>query len=885
MADYVVKRGDNLTKIAKNYKSRIAGNTINAKIDTLVKVNNIANRNRIYVGQSINFSAKGSTSSSSSAKAQTAKKVTINGFGLQANSSKGRDMYACWTWTREHTKEYKVRWEQYLRQPDGTGYLTWEETTETTRDSEFSAKDNSEYVQVFVTPVSETYTSKDSSGNETEKSYWTDVSETGKQYFFKDNPPLAPDSAPTVEIDNNTLILTASYSNFKASDFDAVSVKFNIVKDNSVSLTTSGPVTINTTSNYVAWQYKVEVGHTYTVRACCVASNGKESGWSEFSDEQNGKTKPSAPSMVKASCRRVKRTDGVQAAHLEWSAVTNAEKYTIEYVKEDVTYFETTPSEIQTTSTDDARTSIDIPFDDAGYKYYFRVRAESESGTSDPSDIVEIPIGSIPGPPTTYSTASSAFVGDDMELNWVHNPTDNSKQTMAELQLNINNAGWKSYYLHNTTDENSGSTEVTEDFTYGQGISYKGTLRFKMDTTHADLNNATVIWRVRTYGVTNESSDESWSVERTIYIYEKPTLELSMTSDASGTGGLITTLTSFPFYIRGTLSITDYEIQKPVGYHLRIVANDYYTTVDDVGNNKVINPGDAVYSKYFDTNENPLIVELSANNVDLEPDINYTVYCSADMSTGLVVDNQHNFTISWTDVEYAIEADIVIDTDSYTALISPYCLNSDGGFVENITLSVYRREYDGSYKEIATNIPNNNTAVTDPHPALDYARYRLVAKDTETGAISYYDMPGEEINCSAIILQWDEDWRTFDSAGSLETDAPPWSGSLLKLLYNVKVTDSRKRESSLVEYAGRSYPVSYYGTQIDESQTWNVDIPADDKETVYALRRLSLWGGDVYVREPSGMGFWANTEVSFNESYDSVTIPVTINVTRVEGGV
>lgn len=890
MTNYVVKRGDSLWKIASNYGQYISGNTINAKIDTLVAVNGIKNRNLIYVGQVINF-ASGSGSTSSSSSSSPAKKPTVTAFGLalkdDSGTSKNRGMYAAWSFSGTYaskTAKYKYKWSQYKN-----GKWVSEKETETESAasdycySEWTADDIATKVQFKVIPVSTTH--KDSDGNEVAD--WTDPQwSTVSEYNFANNPPLTPSTPSKPEIDNSTLTLTVSISNIKASELDAVSVKFNIVQDNSTSIATSGPVTINTASNYVAWQYTVEPGHIYTVRACCVGSNGKESGWSDFSEEAG--TKPSAPSIKSESCRRVKRTDGKQAAHLEWSAVSNAETYKIEWVTTK-TDFDTAPENIQSTTTDDDRTSIEILFTDSelGYDYFFRIRAVNGNGTSDPSEIVEIPIGSLPGPPSTYSSSNSAFVGDDMELNWVHNPTDNSKQSYAELALNINDSGWTSFVIKNTTDENDTAESIIEDnkWKYGQGISYKGALRFKMDTTHADLRNAKVIWRVRTAGVTDQFSDEGWSVERTIYIYEKPTLGLSMTSDIEGTGTLITTLTSFPFYIRGLLSITDYNIQKPVGYHLRIVSNDYYATVDDIGNNKVVNPGDDVYSKYFDTTENPLIVEISANNIDLEPGIEYTVYCSADMSTGLTVDNQHDFTVNWVEVEYGIQADITIDKESYTAMISPYCMHPDGGFVENVTLSVYRREYDGSYKEIATNIPNNNTAVTDPHPALDYARYRLVAKDTNTGAISYYDMPGQAVNCTSIILQWDEAWRTFDSSGSTTVDIPPWSGSLLELPYNIKVNDSRKRDTSLVEYAGRSYPVSYYGTQIDESQSWSADIPATDKDTIYALRRLSLWAGDVYVREPSGMGYWANLEVSFSKNYDEVTIPVTINVTRVEGGV
>ena len=59
----------------------------------------------------------------------------------------------------------------------------------------------------------------------------------------------------------------------------------------------------------------------------------------------------------------------------------------------------------------------------------------------------------------------------------------------------------------------------------------------------------------------------------------------------------------------------------------------------------------------------------------------------------------------------------------------------------------------------------------------------------------------------------------------------------------------------------------------------------DDKETLYGLRRLARWMGDVYVREPSGSGYWASITVSFNQKHCELTIPVTLNISQVEGGV
>jgi hypothetical protein len=145
-------------------------------------------------------------------------------------------------------------------------------------------------------------------------------------------------------------------------------------------------------------------------------------------------------------------------------------------------------------------------------------------------------------------------------------------------------------------------------------------------------------------------------------------------------------------------------------------------------------------------------------------------------------------------------------------------------------------------------------------------------------------MAGYPINCTSIIIQWNEAWSTFDVTGEHDVGGPPWSGSLLVLPYNVNVADSRKRDVEFADYVGREHSVSYYGTKISEAPSWNVTIPKDDVETIYALRRLSLWSGDVYIREPSGMGFWANVGVSFNINHNEVTTQVTLAITRVEGG-
>ena len=849
LATYKVKRGDNLTKIAngscgKNVAASISGSTVSAKINTLVKLNDIKNRNIIYVGQVLKLSSAGS-STSSSTKSNV---PTITAFGLQSEDTTGRAMYVAWSFSKSHVENYTIRWSYYAENIWYTDEQTSEGHEKRYCNDTYNVPDRATKVKVRIGANAATDKDGDPYWKESENPWSAE-----KVYDFSDNPPYPP-SAPDVQIKD--LKLTASIDNIVAKDLNAESVEFEIIKDNASSLG-AFTATINTTSNYVSYIHTVEAGSEYKVRARCKKGD-KVSAWTEFSSSVG--TKPSAPATI-ITCKANTYNNDEITAYLEWTTVNNAETYEIEYTT-NKNYFD---------GSDGVDSVSGIQFNhheltslDLGKEYFFRVRASNQNGDSEWTEPVSLVLGTKPIAPTTWSSTTTAVIGEPLNLYWVHNAEDNSSETFAEIRLYVNDVLQSPDITvkNDRPEEDKDKTQVypidTND--YPEGTKLK--------------------WQVRTAGVTKVYGD--WSIERVVDIYAKPTLALSVTTLPDGTGDIVNTLTSFPFYI---YALPGPKTQAPLSYQLKVTANDYYETVNDDGTTKVVNAGDSIYSKYFDTN-NALIVEMSADNIDIEADIEYTITCSVAMNSGLTAETSHNFRADWDDVAYDINADVTIDNETLTASILPYCEDADGSLVEDITLSVYRKEFDGSFKEIATDIPNTNSVtVSDPHPALDYARYRIVGKTISTGAVSYHDIAGVKVGGDSVIIQWNEDWSVFGATDEYSVEKPTWSGSMLRLPYNIDVSDSNKVEAELVQYIGRKYPVAYYGTQLNSTSTWSTEIPADDKDTLYAIRRLAVWTGDVYVREPSGSGYWANIAVSYNKTHNEVVIPVTLTITRVEGGI
>lgn len=858
-----VVRGDCLWNIAKSvYKNPYRWTDI-------ASANGVSQRTAlIYPGQILTLPGI-SGGGSSPAPNPVAKAITYQWFALDAGTT--RSMFATWTYDRANTDHYEVNWDY------DTGAGGWRigqhNSDVKDKQSAYTAPDNAKRVRLQVKPISEQYKSGDNNVY-----YWTDGEWNTKEYDFSNNPPSLPPS-PSISIDINN-ILTVSMENI-SEDINADSIEIAIYQDDTVKYNTA-KVTIDKDARFAKYTCSVEAGHYYKVR--CRAVRGTiYGGWTDFTS--NEQSLPVSPDEITTLRPQVisEQMSKEYAVFAEWNEVKTAKTYEIQWVT-NIEFFDD-PNKVSSKTTEEGKgpraliTGIEL-----GHEYYFRVRSQNNKGSSRSwSAIKSVKLGSKPSAPTTWSNTTSCVVGEDLNLYWSHNSTDGSIETYARLHITVVDA-------MNPTAEPMEFTKVIENTKPEEDKDKTSVYTINTSSEEWSLvkEGFTIKWKVQTAGIASEYSN--WSVEREANVYAKPELELDIINQ---NGASISEINTFPFYIS---VLAKPPAQTPISYYLEVVANESYETMDEVGNSKIVNIGDKVYQKYYDPDTNAwrFLASMTPANIDLKNNINYTVNCTVSMNSGLSATASQSFDVYFNDLFYKVFADIVINKETLEASIHPYCqeysTNDQGeitsSLVEDCILSVYRREYDGSFTEIAQNINNEeNLYITDPHPSLDYARYRIVSKTNDTGAMSYADVPGVKIGEHSIVIQWAEKWSSFETNSEGDgTVEPAWSGSMLKLPYNIDISENNTVDVSLVDYIGREHSVSYYGTKLNSSSNWNVEIPDNDKETLYAIRRLAKWSGDVYVREPSGTGYWATITVSFSKKHLAVTIPVTLNVTRVEGG-
>lgn len=825
--------------------------------------------------------------------------VKITGSGMTPGTS--NSFFIVWKLNakasqKKHLDHYTVKW-KYRYSAKGA----WFDGGESNVDKRYTTAtytipDNAYQINAWINAYSTKHNVKHGKKTKQEP-YWTSKSTTKSYVVVQiDRPGEIGQIDPIVE--NGYLKLRTTVSNEEIST-GTNQVQFEVHKwlNGKESNHYTGQSNI---INNSATSGLISLGgeYYYVFRARLYNSTSKKSGdWSDWSDQIWGL--PGKPIIS------ILKTNSPTSIQLSFTITGKANSYVIEY--QDVNIDFDVVSEVSSIEIPEASTGTSLRTKTTylsnltqGAIYYFRVRAINSTGESQWSDVGTLIVGTEPAAPTTWSDITSAELGETVYLYWTHNSQDGSVMRKAQIRINVNGIPVTENPIE--VDNNYLNTK-DEDKVQQYELALTDT-----NPLHSFSDADTITWEVRTKGV-YEGGDNNgygdWSTTRTITVYQKPTVTISVKSgwlwnpfnfeeDRTDDPNLIVTYMTYPVQFQiesGPIT------QEPVSYHLTITADEDYTGIDQYGNEITIAEGTEIFSKFYDSSSHSLLAELTPNDIVLEDGVSYTATVLLYMNSGLSAEDSVSFIADVeTDVVYPEILDVVINEDDWSASVYPICYanddEDDDTLASNTTLELYRIDSTGNYIFIDRSDNNGSSAISDPHPSLDFARYRIVAKNNYTGRVAYQDYFAWEVGCTSIVIQWDETWNAFEylslddgeGVSFVEETESNVRGAQLILPYNIDVSESYTPDAALIEYIGRNYPVSYYGTQRGQSATWNVEIPADDDVTLFALRELADWMGDVYVREPTGTGYWANIAVSMSQKHKDVLIPVALSIRRVEGG-
>ncbi len=740
----------------------------------------------------------------------------------------------------------------------------------------YTAPENATAVRCKVYPRSKTFTNyyKSTSGKgRKKKTTWKKRTDTffgslrnikWSTHYFK-NDKIATPQAPEVTVGADGLTITATA---KSDDADTSRYYFYIYQNGAKTTKT-----VNKKDTECNVSFKCSAGKDVQV-SVKVYGGTKGSTSGESAKSTVVRTKPTTPGKPIA----VAYGEGAKVTYTaaQGSGIT----YKVQYAN-DRAYLVSGSGELSEQESNTAECYIDSL--NKGDKYFFRVKAinsdDLESSWSEISDVLIV--GTIPDPPTTYSSASSVIRGESVTLGVIHNSADGSAQEDANIYFSANFAVTDGGdMLGNWTRVNIGknSTYVLDTSIFNDGD--------------------TVYWYAQTKGVLPEFSQPSET--RSFSVWEQPELAVyAYEAIGSYQNALDTTanpLTSLPLKIQLDPSTTK---QTPVAYDVSIVTTSSYAAETAVEGEKVYAPNTPIWSAHYDDVSDPFYLVIGAGEILLDASEIYAIHATVAMNSGLrATNNNTQFAIDWGQDVTVPTGTIDADEDDYTVTIIPWAEiedettdgldideapESDGDIDERVydttvKLSVYRINADGLYTKLAYNIKNNGkTAVVDPHPTLGRQRYRIVAESTVTGQQSWSDIEETLLDNGLVVFQWDEEWTP-----SVENeDGIEYTGSIVTAPYNIELSETGSKDVALIEYLGRDNPVAHYGTQRGVTGSWSCGVLKADTETIEQVRAMQAYMGAIYARQPYGVGYWANVDVDISSGAGGVT-NITFDVTKID---
>lgn len=773
----------------------------------------------------------------------------------------------------------------------------------------YTPPENAAKIRITVFPVSK----KKSNGS----AYFTGKSAIATFDLSNSYPEAISD--PTFEVTQDTWIVM---SNEGITDprTDAVQYElYEVFLDGTSRRCFS--LTVDVKFGAASHMRNVGYGRKFRVRCRAINKNGSATiadanGWTAFTSIVT--TAPAAPTNLKAKTERYNNilltwepphkgiapdmSIGIPGGSDPYGPSELAMlEYDIEYA-EKKEYFDNN-REAVTSITVIGTTSKYIENVNSG-TYFFRVRCRNDSGASRWTVPVKSSLGQKPDPPNIWVNKNSTVFGESVTVFWQPNHKDGSEQQKVKINYAIEGSG--TWHVIKIDDTEKIASEKTYKYTFDTG-TFAANANLKISVATAGVLEDLTISGSDKYVYSNNS--ETLSVK----IYSRPALSIApVGQDPSSTDTHIL-FKHFPIgiSINSSYDNTTYTswIQKPMAYNIQLISLENYDTTDQLGREVSVSAGDILYNTSIDRSAYSFIHRITPDmlRTTLVSGATYQVKCSVSMSSGLTAEDDFIFEDGMVSSDYYVTCDVEFNKNIAMSDItaSAWTYNETTNktiYPRNLQLDVYRINYDGSYTHIndMPMVNSGSATVRDPHPAFNVAAYRVVATNPETGSISFSDNVYEYDSENRYIygrIDWDEDERL---ARTGEGDAhimgwessepmPDWDSisfqlNSIDIKWNLDITENVEIENKLVSYAGREDPVSYYGTHTSTTSSWSFDIVKTDRDTLERLRRLSKWHGPVYIREPSGLGYWANIKVNINQTHDSVVTKVKFDITKVEGG-
>lgn len=561
---------------------------------------------------------------------------------------------------------------------------------------------------------------------------------------------------------------------------------------------------------------------------------------------------------------------------LSWSgnALLSGESFQVQYTSNPYAFEDNALDDIEEASLEEsAGTSHVLTLTEVehGVTWYARVRRMAQDAVSQWAGPVECAIAPDKstsenlGAPTASSTNMSYAQGDAIVFAWVHNSEEGSAQSAYQLVLEVlERGGWENLETYSGTTDTAKAVSVS---------------------SLQVADGARIRWAVRTQGL-YPGYWSPWSRTQVFDVYSAPVAMVELDTLDGDSVTMEEPLHSLPlrFHVFAGASGGSSETNMPIECAIQVAAAQAHDATAPDGSAVHIAEGQTIWSATFGSElfvpGHGWRVTAGPDELALVPYVAYQVSATVVTAQGMRAEAAPvYFQADWDGTVPQPVATVTFSDYSYTATVIPRCEvggdNDQPELAEGVELSVYRVEFDGSTVLVADRLANDGqSGVEDPHAAFGKSTYRVVATDTATGAKAYGDFSARN-EVDRIVVQWDE-----STVGGLFPIG--YEANRLELDRNVTWQHGFDREMALRKYQGQQDPVAHFGTGRGHTMHLTAGLLADfDDVQREMLRKLTAYRGEVYVREPSGVGYWAVVKVGISGSNARMVQPVTLDVTRV----